>query len=348
MSLFRKTMGFAAIAMSLLLAGCNDNRPQSEQIGYRGVGMVQTTLPATEAAKRAANVVPEAEASADNDGPRMSDNPDYKNIKVLGDLSEAQFTRTMVAITAWVAPEQGCAYCHNVENMADDGLYTKVVARKMLQMTRHINADWSPHVGQTGVTCYTCHRGNNIPAQVWYENPGPQVPLGMLGNHAGKNMPSTAAGLASLPYDPFTPLLSQTTKENLIRVNGVEALAPGGPGKTIQQTERTYALMVHMSNSLGVNCTFCHNADAFSSWENSPPQRVTAWHGIRMVRDINGEYITPLASVFPDKRLGTLGDPAKVFCATCHQGVNKPLYGVSMLKDYQVELGGKTAAATKP
>jgi len=68
----------------------------------------------------------------------------------------------MLAITQWVAPEQGCAYCHNGDNLADDGLYTKIVARRMLQMTRHINKDWKEHVASTGVTCYTCHRGQPV------------------------------------------------------------------------------------------------------------------------------------------------------------------------------------------
>jgi len=43
-----------------------------------------------------------------------------------------------------------------------------VVARRMIQMTQRINVDWKPHVADTGVTCYTCHRGNNIPANVWF------------------------------------------------------------------------------------------------------------------------------------------------------------------------------------
>ena len=42
-----------------------------------------------------------------------------------------------------------------------------------------------------------------------------------------------------------------------------------------------------------------------------------------------------------------LGDVAKVNCATCHQGVFKPLYGVSMAKDYP-ELVGEMHAATAP
>jgi len=42
----------------------------------------------------------------------------------------------------------------------------------------------------------------------------------------------------------------------------------------------------------------------------------------------------PLTSTFPAHRLGVLGDVAKVNCATCHQGLFKPLYGASMAKDY--------------
>ena len=66
---------------------------------------------------------------------------------------------------------------------------------------------------------------------------------------------------------------------------------------------------------------------------------MTAWHGIRMVRDLNTDYLDPLQGRVPAKRLGPLGDGPKLNCATCHQGVNKPLLGVSLAKDYP-ELGG--------
>ena len=92
--------------------------------------------------------------------------------------------------------------------------------------------------------------------------------------------------------------------------------------------------MVHMSESLGVNCTHCHNSRAFSPWEQSSPQRVKAWHAIRMVRHINEEYIGSLADVFPDNRKGPQGDVYKVNCATCHAGLPLPLLGVSMVADY--------------
>jgi photosynthetic reaction center cytochrome c subunit len=96
-----------------------------------------------------------------------------------------------------------------------------------------------------------------------------------------------------------------------------------------------------MSESLGVNCTTCHNSRAFNAWDESPPQRVTAWHGIRMVRDVNANYMVGLAPVFPPARKGPEGDVFKVGCGTCHAGVQKPLYGASMLQDYVDSLAKK-------
>jgi len=102
--------------------------------------------------------------------------------------------------------------------------------------------------------------------------------------------------------------------------------------------------MVHMSQSLGVDCTYCHNTRSFQSWEQTPPQRVTAYHGIRLARDLNNAYLEPLTGTFPANRLGQTGDVAKVNCATCHQGAYKPLYGATMAKHYP-ELGKLSAAA---
>jgi photosynthetic reaction center cytochrome c subunit len=66
---------------------------------------------------------------------------------------------------------------------------------------------------------------------------------------------------------------------------------------------------------------------------------VTAWHGLELVRHLNGEYIEPLTGVFPAERLGPLGDAPKVNCATCHRGVARPLYGESMVTAFP-ELAG--------
>jgi photosynthetic reaction center cytochrome c subunit len=95
--------------------------------------------------------------------------------------------------------------------------------------------------------------------------------------------------------------------------------------------------MVHMSNSLGVNCTYCHNTRDIQSWER--PQRTTSWHGIRMARELNNQHMVPLTSTFPANRLGPKGDVAKVNCTTCHQGAYKPLYGAPMAKNHPELLG---------
>jgi len=320
----------------LVLAGCEKPPPESVQRGYRGVGMVEVYNPYKVDELIAVNFVPEPLAPVPAGGPPAS--AVYKNVQVLGNLGIAEFTRTMLAITAWVAPKQGCAYCHNTANMADDSLYTKIVARRMLQMTQHVNATWKPHVAATGVTCYTCHRGNPVPANIWYNDPGP-VTAENAGNKGGQNLPAVAAGYASLPYDPFSTFLEGAES---IRITGPTAL-PTGNTHSIKQAEWTFSLMIHMSKSLGVNCTYCHNSRAFADWSQSPPQRVTAWYGIRMVRDLNNDYLDPLKTVFPDYRHGPLGDAPKLNCATCHQGAYKPLFGASMLKEYP-QFSGPIAA----
>jgi photosynthetic reaction center cytochrome c subunit len=330
-----------AAAAGLLLTACERPPVDSVQHGYRGTGMVQVYNPRTVAEQIPGNQAPEALPAAPTEGPLAKDI--YQNVQVLGDLNVAQFTRHMAAITSWVSPDQGCAYCHNLQNLAEDSKYTKVVARKMLQMTQTINAQWKPHVAATGVTCYTCHRGNPVPKQVWFKPVPQDNGSNFIGDLAGQNQPAPTVALASLPYDPFTPYLLNDLP---IRVNGTTAL-PTGNRKSTKQAEFTYALMTHMSKSLGVNCTYCHNTNSFSDWTQAPTQRVTAWHGIRMARDINNNHIVPLTDVFPPNRKGPLGDVAKVNCATCHQGAYKPLYGAQMAKDYPELLPPPAPAAAE-
>ena len=325
-------------AAALLLAACERPPVDTVQVGYRGTGMELVYNPRLLAAQAQANALPAETPPAPAGGPPAS--AVFKNVQVVGDLGVAEFTRLMTSITAWVSPEQGCAYCHRPgEDLASDSLYTKVVARRMLQMNRHINASWKVHVADTGVTCYTCHRGKNVPDNVWSAPLTDARATGMLGNKAGQNSPSLAAGLSALPYDPFTPFLDQAGD---LRVVGDTAL-PTGNRKSIKQTEFTYALMMHMSQALGVNCTYCHNSRSFAEWDGSTPQRVTAWHGIQLARDVNQQYITPLAGTLPAYRLGPTGDAPKVSCATCHQGAFKPLYGANLLQSHPGLVGARAA-----
>ncbi|WP_448586867.1 photosynthetic reaction center cytochrome PufC [Thermaurantiacus sp.] len=324
-------------SLPLLVAGCELGPKEIQQTGHRGTGMVQITdrnniLPSD---KMPGETYRDIVIDRANPGPPAREF--YENVQVLGDLSTDEFNRLMVAITEWVSPEQGCNYCHNPENMASDEVYTKVVTRNMINMTRAINVNWSSHVQKTGVTCYTCHRGQPVPANYWTMDPQSMMRMGILGNRRGQNNPDQPAAVYStLPYDPFTAYIKGADPtERAIRVAGASAYpAAGRSGATIQQTEMTYGFMMHFSDSLGVNCTFCHNTHSFSDWSGSTAQRAISWHGIRMVRDANENYISTLKPVFPANRLGPAGDPFKINCATCHQGKAKPLGGMSMIGEF--------------
>jgi photosynthetic reaction center cytochrome c subunit len=312
--------------LAFLVTGCERPPIKTEQRGYRGVGLVQNYNPRIVEDLVAVNQAPVSTPQLPSAGPVAGDT--FQNVRVLGDLSVGQFTRLMTAMTAWVSPEQGCNYCHNPQDLASDEVYTKVVARDMIRMTRAANQDWQVHVGGTGVTCYTCHRGKPVPENVWVRGTGPKQARRMVPTM--QNTAAESVAYASLPFDPFTPFLEQPHE---IRVVSREALPGGGNDQNIKQAERTYGLMMHISDSLGVNCTYCHNSRSFLSWEQSPLEREKAWNAIRQVREIN-DVVRGLAGVLPENRKGPLGDPYKVNCNTCHQGVNRPLYGANMLKDY--------------
>jgi photosynthetic reaction center cytochrome c subunit len=343
MNLNRTTWVAMILVGAALLSGCERPPIDTVQTGFRGTGMELVYNPRTLEKTESLHQAPAALDPADKSGPRARQV--YQNVKVLGDLSVGEFTRVMVSMTQWIAHEQGCGYCHNLQNFADDSMYTKVVARRMTQMTQHLNASWKNHVADTGVTCYTCHRGQAVPNQVWFAPDDSKLAKGMLGQRNGQNEPAGSVGGSSLPKDPFTAYLQKDTP---IRQISQTALPQGinSTGSSTQMTEGTYGLMMHMSTGLGVNCAFCHNSRNFSDWKQSPPQRVTAYHGIRMVRELNNEFITPLTSTFPRNRLGPKGDVAKVNCATCHQGAYKPLYGEPMAKLYP-ELQGPAAKLVK-
>jgi photosynthetic reaction center cytochrome c subunit len=324
-------LGVVAVLLGLLALTFEAPRMTLVQWGFRGNGTEQVYSAATIARTEAANVLPVAQDKVEKSGKKASEV--YENVKVLGDLDENEFTRLMLAITEWVSPEQGCNYCHNEEGFAHDKMYQKRVARSMLQMTLDINANWKNHVQNTGVTCYTCHRGQNVPAYIWFNNePGGSMAGIVPPKPIGQNTPVSTVAYSSLPYDYGTAFLEG---DGNIRVNSEQALPDKAKNNTsTMRTEWTYGLMMHMSSSLGVNCTYCHNTRNFAGWEKAPPQRVSAWHGIRMVRTLNTGYLNPLRGEYPANRLGALGDAPKLNCATCHQGAFKPLLGRSMIPDH--------------
>ncbi len=325
----RHVMIASAALLPMVLTACEIGPKKStqdgpngaaiNQIGYTGKVPAQVPIPAA------------PYETPDDSGQRAS--AVYKNVPVLGGVSENRFNHFMASMNNWVAPQTGdpsnvgCNYCHNPENMASDEKYPKVVARRMIQMTQNINANWTSHVQQTGVTCWTCHRGNTLPVYRW-SNDGPP-PTTIVGNKYGQNTPNINVAYASLPNQGFANYLAGPNSLNA-RVAGVQSHPSPDHVVSVKSAEQTYGVMMHMSTALGVNCTYCHNTQAFAQWKLSRPQRAVAWYGIRMVRNANYEYVNSVANVLPADQKGPHGDPYKINCLTCHQGLNKPMYGVSM------------------
>ena len=313
------------------------------------IGFPQEILFHDAAERLASNKAPPPLPPVPNDGPRATET--YKNVKVLTDVSAAEFMRLQVALTAWVSPKQGCAFCHEGENYASDAKPTKNVARVMLQMTRHLNADWSNHMAGAGVTCYTCHRGQPVPAQVWFpSNPKPHRPMIGQQDDWQENADTVRgffpdAGWAEY-YLGNEPIAVQST-----------TVEPSGTLRSWPEAKRIYEMMMQMSDGIGVNCGYCHNSRAFSDWAQSSPYRWNAWYALRLVRDLNRNYLLPIAQlirqtrqlrtetdlpVMPDQQRGPQQGNGFVICATCHQGVTKPLNGANMVHDYP----GLTAPVT--
>jgi photosynthetic reaction center cytochrome c subunit len=350
----RRIIIASAAALPMLLAGCEIGPKQSTQTGYRGTGIDQVVNPGL--VKAQVPIPANVYETPGDTGPRASET--YQNVKVLGGVSTDRFNHFMAQMNNWVAPqagkdpnEVGCNYCHNPNNMASDEKYTKVVARRMIQMTQNINANYTQHVQGTGVTCWTCHRGNAVPTYKWAAaSPDPNT---IWRNKYGQNTPTPGTAYASLPYDSFSAYLKDGGVNN-IRVASSVPLPSPDHVVSVKTAEKTYGLMMHLSQSLGVNCTYCHNSASFRAWDMSSPKRALAWYGLRMVATNNAEYMTPLASVFPAVhpgggpspwRKGPTGDVYKINCATCHQGLNKPMNGVSMRAENPVLWPGAASIA---
>jgi Photosynthetic reaction centre cytochrome C subunit len=79
-----------------------------------------------------------------------------KNLKVLP--ADANLIPTMRAAAAGLGVM--CTFCH-VEDRSSDEKPEKLTARMMFQMVADINSKFPD--GKVHVTCYTCHRGAEMP-----------------------------------------------------------------------------------------------------------------------------------------------------------------------------------------
>ncbi|QJF53319.1 photosynthetic reaction center cytochrome PufC [Roseobacter ponti] len=332
-------VGGAVFAAAIVVTWGNPAQTASLQTGPRGTGMSVPEFnmdrldadPTIEAYYTEEPYIPEGGEDLAKDI--------YENVQVLGDLTEDNFNRVMNAMTQWVSPEQGCAYCHgdgDPETYGEDALYTKVVSRRMIQMTQNINENWGGHVnavGEVGVNCYSCHRGENVPSEIWFNISPVNEAAG--GWASVQNRATSVSQSTSLPSNALEVYLTDYEPVNVHALESREEGVPGIDNASIQKTEMTYSLMNYFSNSLGVNCVFCHNSRAFYDPEQITPQWATALLGRQMVIELNQEYLIPLEAEYPEDRLGPIyGDAPKAACKTCHKGYQRPLQGMNVIADW--------------
>ena len=296
------TIGAAVIAVVALLAFGQPFATDSMQTGPRGIGMSVTEFK----------------------GDLADADPDIATLEELG----ANDGDLIAAMQAWTGIP---------DLFEDPGSYQYGVGAMMIAMTQSINENWDGHVnanGEVGVTCYTCHRGEPVPSEIWFSI----APLSkaMAGWSANQNIATSLSQSTSLPSDALEKYLVEA---NTIGVHDLESRVAGIPGQDdypgIQHAERTYSLMNYFANSLGVNCVFCHNSRAFYDGGQVTPQWATASLGILMVQELNNDYIIPAGALLPEERLGPRnGDEPKLACKTCHKGYQQPLQGTTVIGDW--------------
>lgn len=331
------SLGGAVFVAALLVTWGQPLATDSLQTGPRGTGMSVPEFKADLARPDPAIIeIIQSDPLPPEPGEELAGDI-YQNVQVLGNLTDANFNRLMAAMTQWVSPDQGCAYCHgdgSVDTYGEDTLYTKIVSRRMIEMTQNINENWDGHVNankEVGVTCMTCHRGQNVPQNIWFKV-GP-VNESVAGWSAIQNRATNISQSTSLPSDALEKFLLEYEQINVHDLESRVRSQPGDP--RIHETERTYSLMNYFSNALGVNCVFCHNTRAFYDVSQVTPQWATASLGIAMVQELNNDYLVPLQDQYPEHRLGPVfGDAPKAACKTCHQGYQQPLQGTNVIADW--------------
>jgi Photosynthetic reaction centre cytochrome C subunit len=91
-----------------------------------------------------------------------------ENVQVLTEIQGPALRAEMQRMTAALGVK--CDHCHVQGNFASDEKGPKRTARRMIEMTRGLNAQFFPkHQVKDGdsvlgrVTCYTCHQGAETP-----------------------------------------------------------------------------------------------------------------------------------------------------------------------------------------
>jgi len=219
-----------------------------------------------------------------------------QNTQVLTDMTTAEiwsFMQQQVAGALGV----GCQYCHNVKPDAN-GNYQfnseefpqKIAARNMLKLVNDLNGKFIvnlPYWRLNYITCATCHSGigNGRGSPQLLEAVSDQFlkstpPIKVIYNPLDVNGQPVVDD-AKKPEELRDPIpLKQATLWNVYNYkvwkpyNPADAVSGRGSlalsydgGRTQEQANITQGTMNLLAWSLGVGCTYCHNARNFYSYE---------------------------------------------------------------------------------
>jgi photosynthetic reaction center cytochrome c subunit len=156
-------VGSAVFVAAFIVAWGQPFATASTQTGPRGTGMSVPEFvsdlakgdPTIEGFTTSSPIVPAAGATLAKDGVENAE-------PLLGDLTVENYDRLVTAMREWTGIE---------DLFAGEENYQTVVARRMIQMTQALNEEWDGHTNsEVGVTCYTCHRGEVVPSNIWFDN----------------------------------------------------------------------------------------------------------------------------------------------------------------------------------
>ena len=216
-------VGGAVFAATMLVAFGQPYATDSLQTGPRGTGM---SVPEFEAdlakpdpgiagflATTSAPVIPQggeeaARTARENVPPGLED------------LTVENYDRLLAAMRAWTGIP---------DLFENPDSYQTAVGHTMIAMTRTINEEWAGHVNankQVGVTCYTCHRGQPVPSDIWFRiSP---VNESAEGWSANQNRVTVQSQFTSLPSDALEKYLLDG---ETIGVHDLESRVAGVPGQ---------------------------------------------------------------------------------------------------------------------
>lgn len=85
-----------------------------------------------------------------------------KNLQVIhGIHSRDQLLNVMRGFTEALGVK--CEFCHDIQDFPSDSKPQKRVARIMIKMVQNINSNFLNDPEKEKVSCFTCHRGKEIP-----------------------------------------------------------------------------------------------------------------------------------------------------------------------------------------